>query len=152
MFYEGSQRRVVYDGSYRPLRGAEVSAAYDSVLRISFGVKGGLLIRQMHHWAALVFVGAIALHLARVFFTGAFRRPRELNWIVGLLLLLLALAAGFTGYSLPDDLLSGTGLRITNADRAGDPLRRRARCRTCSSGANGRAGTSSAACIRCTSC
>ena len=115
LFYEGSQRRVVYDGSYRPLRGAEVSAAYDSVLRISFGVKGGLLIRQMHHWAALVFVGAIALHLARVFFTGAFRRPRELNWVIGLLLLLLALAAGFTGYSLPDDLLSGTGLRITNA-------------------------------------
>ena len=100
---------------YRPLRGAEVSAAYDSVMRISFDVKGGLLIRQMHHWAALVFVGAIALHMARVFFTGAFRRPRELNWVVGVLLLLLALAAGFTGYSLPDDLLSGTGLRITNA-------------------------------------
>ena len=106
---------LVYDGSYRPLQGVEVSAAYDSVLRISFDVKGGLLIRQMHHWAALVFVGAIALHMARVFFTGAFRRPRELNWVVGLLLLLLALAAGFTGYSLPDDLLSGTGLRITQA-------------------------------------
>ena len=84
-------------------------------MRISFDVKGGLLIRQMHHWAALVFVGAIALHMARVFFTGAFRRPRELNWVVGVLLLLLALAAGFTGYSLPDDLLSGTGLRITHA-------------------------------------
>ena len=92
-----------------------MSAAYDSVMRISFDVKGGLLIRQMHHWAALVFVGAIALHMARVFFTGAFRRPRELNWVVGVLLLLLALAAGFTGYSLPDDLLSGTGLRITYA-------------------------------------
>ena len=92
-----------------------MSAAYDSVMRISFDVKGGLLIRQMHHWAALVFVGAIALHMARVFFTGAFRRPRELNWVVGVLLLILALAAGFTGYSLPDDLLSGTGLRITHA-------------------------------------
>ena len=85
------------------------------MLRISFDVKGGLLIRQMHHWAALVFVGAIALHMARVFFTGAFRRPREINWVVGVLLLILALAAGFTGYSLPDDLLSGTGLRITHA-------------------------------------
>ena len=106
---------LVYDGSYEPLQGAEVSAAYDSVMRISFDVKGGLLIRQMHHWAALVFVGAIALHMARVFFTGAFRRPREINWVVGVLLLLLALAAGFTGYSLPDDLLSGTGLRITHA-------------------------------------
>ena len=84
-------------------------------MRISFDVKGGLLIRQMHHWAALVFIGAIALHMARVFFTGAFRRPREINWVVGVLLLMLALAAGFTGYSLPDDLLSGTGLRITQA-------------------------------------
>ncbi len=115
LFFEGSQQVLVYEGSYAPLRGVEVSAAYDSVLRISFDVKGGLLIRQTHHWAALVFVGAIALHMARVFFTGAFRRPRELNWVVGLVLLILALAAGFTGYSLPDDLLSGTGLRITQA-------------------------------------
>jgi ubiquinol-cytochrome c reductase cytochrome b subunit len=114
-FFEGSQQKVVYEGSYAPLQGVEVSSAYDSVLRLSFDVKGGLLIRQMHHWAALVFIGAVALHLARVFFTGAFRRPRELNWVVGFLLLLLALAAGFTGYSLPDDLLSGTGLRITHA-------------------------------------
>jgi quinol---cytochrome-c reductase cytochrome b subunit len=114
-FFEGSQQRLVYHGSYRPLQGAEVSAAYDSVMRISFDVKGGLLIRQMHHWAALVFIGAIALHMARVFFTGAFRRPREINWVVGVLLLILALAAGFTGYSLPDDLLSGSGLRITEA-------------------------------------
>lgn len=113
LFFHGSQEPVVYSGPYEPLRGQEVSAAYDSVMRLSFEVKGGLLIRQMHHWAALVFVGAIALHLARVFFTGAFRRPRDINWLVGLVLLLLALAAGFTGYSLPDDLLSGTGLRIT---------------------------------------
>jgi ubiquinol-cytochrome c reductase cytochrome b subunit len=115
LFFEGSQQKLVYTGSYEPLQGAEVSAAYDSVMRISFDVKGGLLIRQMHHWAALVFVGAIALHMARIFFTGAFRRPRELNWVVGILLLILSLAAGFTGYSLPDDLLSGTGLRITQA-------------------------------------
>jgi ubiquinol-cytochrome c reductase cytochrome b subunit len=114
-FFEGSQQRLIYHGSYRPLQGAEVSAAYDSVMRISFDVKGGLLIRQMHHWAALVFIGAIALHMARIFFTGAFRRPRDINWVVGVLLLILALAAGFTGYSLPDDLLSGSGLRITQA-------------------------------------
>jgi ubiquinol-cytochrome c reductase cytochrome b subunit len=114
-FFEGSQDEVVYRGSYEPLQGVEVSAAYESVLRISFDVKGGLLIRQMHHWAALIFVGAVSLHMARVFFTGAFRRPRELNWVAGVLLLILALAAGFTGYSLPDDLLSGTGLRITQA-------------------------------------
>jgi ubiquinol-cytochrome c reductase cytochrome b subunit len=115
LFFEGSQQKLVYNGSYGPLQGAEVSAAYDSVMRISFDVKGGLLIRQMHHWAALVFIGAIALHMARVFFTGAFRRPREINWVVGVLLLILSLAAGFTGYSLPDDLLSGSGLRITQA-------------------------------------
>ncbi len=122
LFFEGSQEEVTYDGSYAPLRGVKVSAAYESVLRISFDVKGGLLIRQMHHWAALVFVGAIALHMARVFFTGAYRRPREINWVVGVLLLILALAAGFTGYSLPDDLLSGTGLRITQAMILAMPL------------------------------
>ncbi len=112
-FFEGSQQELIYEGSYEPLQGVEVSAAFDSVMRISFDVKGGLLIRQTHHWAALVFIGALALHMGRVFFTGAFRRPRELNWVFGVLLLVLGLAAGFTGYSLPDDLLSGTGLRIT---------------------------------------
>jgi ubiquinol-cytochrome c reductase cytochrome b subunit len=114
-FFQGSQTEVIYTGSYEPLQGQQVSAAFNSVMRISFETKGGLLIRQMHHWAALIFVGAIALHLARIYFTGAFRRPRDINWYVGLVLLLLALAAGFTGYSLPDDLLSGSGLRITNA-------------------------------------
>src|SRR3954454_10702320 len=88
-FYEGSQRRIVYDGTYRPLRGAQVSAAYDSVLRISFDVKGGLLIRQMHHWAALVFIAAIALPRGRVSFTGSFGKPRDVNWVVGVLLLIL---------------------------------------------------------------
>lgn len=115
LFFEGSQETVVYQGSYEPLQGQQVSAAYDSVLRISYDVKGGLLIRQMHHWAALIFLGAIALHMARIFFTGAYRRPRDLNWMIGMTLLVLAIAAGFTGYSLPDDLLSGTGLRITYA-------------------------------------
>lgn len=115
LFYEGSQQRLVYEGEYEALRGRSVSAAFDSVMRLSFEVKGGLLIRQMHHWAALVFVATTALHMARVFFTGAFRRPRELNWVIGAVLLVLALAGGFTGYSLADDLLSGTGLRITNA-------------------------------------
>lgn len=112
-FFEGSQEVVNYTGSYDPLQGQDVSAAFDSVMRISFDVKGGRLIRQMHHWSALVFMATIALHMARIFFTGAFRRPRDLNWTIGLTLLVLALAAGFTGYSLPDDLLSGTGLRIT---------------------------------------
>jgi ubiquinol-cytochrome c reductase cytochrome b subunit len=111
-FFDPSSEKVVYEGSYEPLQGAEVSEAFRSVLDISFDVRAGLVMRQIHHWAALVFVAAIVVHLCRVFFTGAFRRPREINWIIGVTLLLLALFNGFTGYSLPDDLLSGTGLRI----------------------------------------
>lgn len=111
LFFQPSMGDVTYDGSYGPLRGLRVSEAYASTLRISFEVRGGLLIRQMHHWAALVFLAAIGVHLLRVFLTGAFRRPREFNWVVGLTMFLLALVEGFAGYSLPDDLLSGTGLR-----------------------------------------
>ncbi|MFF4658637.1 cytochrome bc complex cytochrome b subunit [Streptomyces sp. NPDC001381] len=111
-FFHPEMYEVVYDGSYVPLQGVRMSAAFDSTLHISFDVRGGLLIRQMHHWAALVFVAAIGVHLLRIFFTGAFRRPREANWVIGVTLLVLALAEGFAGYSLPDDLLSGTGLRI----------------------------------------
>jgi ubiquinol-cytochrome c reductase cytochrome b subunit len=112
-FFTADSRPVTYQGSYLPLQGAQVSAAFDSVMRLSFEVRAGLLMRQVHHWAALVFVAAIVVHVSRVFFTGAFRRPREVNWLIGVSLLLMALAAGLTGYSLPDDLLSGTGLRIT---------------------------------------
>ncbi|HZD17622.1 MAG TPA: cytochrome b, partial [Actinomycetota bacterium] len=112
LFYEPSSAPKVYEGAYEPWRGVEVSAAFDSVLRLSFDVRAGLVMRQIHHWAALVFVGAIVVHLCRIFFTGAFRTPRELNWIVGVTLLILGIFNGFSGYSLPDDLLSGTGLRI----------------------------------------
>jgi ubiquinol-cytochrome c reductase cytochrome b subunit len=111
-FYVASAEETTYTGPYAALHGQQVSAAYNSVLRISFEVRAGLVMRQIHHWSALVFVGAIALHAIRVFFTGAFRKPRDINWLVGISLLLLGMAAGFTGYSLPDDLLSGTGLRI----------------------------------------
>jgi ubiquinol-cytochrome c reductase cytochrome b subunit len=109
------QSEVVYHGSYVPLQGVSMSQAYASTLDISFDVRGGLLMRQIHHWAALIFVAAIVVHLCRIFFTGAFRKPRELNWLVGNGLLTLALVEGFCGYSLPDDLLSGTGLRIADA-------------------------------------
>jgi ubiquinol-cytochrome c reductase cytochrome b subunit len=111
-FFEASTREVVYNGAYAPLRGQTMSAAYKSGLDLSFHVRAGLVMRQIHHWAALVFIAAIVIHLCRVFFTGAFRRPREINWIVGVTLLLLAIANGFFGYSLLDDLLSGTGLRV----------------------------------------
>src|SRR5215210_5576078 len=115
LFFDASMQEVVYEGSYAPLRGVEMSAAYDSALNLSFDVRGGLFMRQLHHWAALLFVAAIVVHLLRIFFTGAFRRPRETNWIIGVVMLVLALLMGVTGYSLPDDLLSGTGLRIISA-------------------------------------
>jgi ubiquinol-cytochrome c reductase cytochrome b subunit len=111
-FFHASAEEVVYHGSYAPLNGVTMSEAYRSTVNLSFDVRAGLVIRQIHHWAALVFVGAIVLHLCRIFFTGAYRRPREMNWVIGLLMLLLAIANGFAGYSMPDDLLSGTGLRI----------------------------------------
>src|SRR3954465_11058904 len=114
-FFDASMREVVYDGSYAPLRGVGMSAAYDSALSLSFDVRGGLFMRQLHHWAALLFVASIVVHLLRIFFTVAFRRPRETNWIIGVVMLVLSLLMGVTGYSLPDDLLSGTGLRIISA-------------------------------------
>ncbi len=111
-FYTPSLAEVVYDGSYVPLQGVTMSQAYASTLDISFDVRGGLIMRQIHHWSALLFMASIVVHLMRVYFTGAFRKPRELNWIIGVGLLVLGIAEGFAGYSLPDDLLSGTGARI----------------------------------------
>ena len=114
LWFQPSMAEVTYEGSYDQLRGIHMSQAYASTLDISFDVRGGLLMRQMHHWAAMLFVASMMIHLLRVFFTGAFRKPRELNWVIGCLLLLLGTLEGFTGYSLPDDLLSGTGLRSTD--------------------------------------
>lgn len=112
MFFDPSNSNVIYHGPFRELDGVQVSAAYQSVLHLSFGVPAGLLMRQMHHWAALIFIGAIVAHLARIFFTAAYRRPREINWFIGLTLLLLALVNGYLGYSIAGDLLSGAGMRI----------------------------------------
>ena len=114
-WFDPSMQHVTYKGSYQPLKDVEMSAAYASALHISFDVRGGLLMRQIHHWAALIFMAAIVVHLMRVFFTGAFRKPREFNWILGIALLTLGIVEGFLGYSLPDDLLSGTGVRIAHA-------------------------------------
>jgi len=111
-FFEPSFASTTYHGSYEPLRGVPMSEAYKSVVDISFEVKAGLLIRQAHHWAADAFLAAIVLHLMRIFFTGAFRRPRELTWLVGLFMLFAAMLEGYLGYSLVDDLLSGMGLAI----------------------------------------
>ncbi len=112
LFFDPSTAKTVYHGSYEPLNGLEVTRAYKSVVDISFDVKAGLLIRQTHHWAANVFVAAIVLHLIRIFFTGAYRKPRELTYVIGVLMLFITLLEGYLGYSLGDDLLSGMGLAI----------------------------------------
>jgi ubiquinol-cytochrome c reductase cytochrome b subunit len=112
LFFHASSTKLVYHGSYYPLHGQTVSAAYNSAMNLSLEVPAGLLVRQMHHWAALIFLWAILAHMARIFLTGAYRKPREMNWIIGLTLLVLALVNGFLGYSMLDDLLSGIGLRI----------------------------------------
>jgi ubiquinol-cytochrome c reductase cytochrome b subunit len=112
LFFDPSLVEVTYHGSYVPLRGLEMSRAYESAIDLSFDVRGGLFIRQIHHWAALLFLAAMTIHMFRVFFTGAFRKPRETTWALGVVLLILGILEGFIGYSLPDDLLSGTGLRI----------------------------------------
>jgi ubiquinol-cytochrome c reductase cytochrome b subunit len=122
LFFKPSMHEVVYDGSYTRLQGVEMSEAYASTLRISFDVRGGLLVRQLHHWSTLVFMAAILVHMLRNFFTGAFRKPRELNWLIGVAMLVLVMFNGLFGYSLPDDLLSGTGLRILEGVTAGIPL------------------------------
>ena len=111
-FFVPGSATVIYHGSYAPLHNQPMSEAYRSVLDLSFNIRGGLLCRQAHHWAALIFIGAIVVHMGRVYFTGAFRRPRELNWMVGATLLLLAIMNGYLGYSLPGDLASGQGIRI----------------------------------------
>lgn len=113
LFYDPSMEDVTYSGPYTGLQGTEMSRAFESTLEISFEVRGGLFVRQIHHWGALIFVAAMFVHMFRIFFTGAFRKPREANWIMGSLLLILGMFEGFFGYSLPDDLLSGTGVRAT---------------------------------------
>ena len=117
-----SAGQIPYNGSYLPLQGVIMSEAYNSTLGISFDVRGGLLIRQIHHWAALMFCVAITVHMLRVFLTGAFRKPRELNWVIGSILSMLAIVEGFAGYSLPDDLLSGTGIRAAEGFIRSIPL------------------------------
>ncbi|MGI5159907.1 cytochrome bc1 complex cytochrome b subunit [Microbispora sp. CA-102843] len=121
-WFKPSMGEIVYNGTYAPLKGVTMSEAYASSLKISFEVRGGLLIRQIHHWAALVFIGGMMAHALRVFFTGAYRKPRELNWLIGVVILSIALFEGLTGYSLPDDLLSGAGLRVTQGVVIGLPV------------------------------
>ena len=121
-FFDPSNTLVEYDGAYVPLQGIEMSRALDSTLHVSFEVRGGLLVRQAHHWASLLLLAALGVHLLSMFFTGAFRRPRRLNWVVVFLVFVLSLVAGWTGYALPDDMLSGSGLRIVHGVVLGIPV------------------------------
>ena len=114
IWYKPSMAEVEYEGTYQLLRGLTMSQSFESSLQLSFDIRGGLLVRQIHHWAAMLFLAAMLAHSLRVFFTGAFRKPRELNWLLGVGLVLTGLIEGFAGYSLPDDLLSGTGLRFVD--------------------------------------
>ncbi|GAA0248296.1 ubiquinol-cytochrome c reductase cytochrome b subunit [Actinomadura nitritigenes] len=122
LFFKPSMGEVTYHGSYTQLQGVRMSEAYASALKISFDVRGGLLVRQLHHWATLVFLASILVHTLRHFFSGSFRKPRELNWIIGIVMLILAMLNGLFGYSLPDDLLSGTGIRILEGVTASVPV------------------------------
>jgi ubiquinol-cytochrome c reductase cytochrome b subunit len=122
LWFTPSMSESTYEGSYAQMRGVSMSDAYASTLHISFDVRGGLLVRQMHHWAALIFIAAMLIHMTRIFVTGAFRKPREVTWVIGATMLLLGLLEGFVGYSLPDDLLSGTGLRIADGLIKGTPV------------------------------
>ena len=122
IWFKPSMTDVIYNGSFAPLDGIPMSEAYASALNISFDVRGGLLIRQIHHWAALFFMAAMMVHMFRIFFTGAFRKPRELNWVIGGSMILIGILEGFAGYSLPDDLLSGVGVRIVAGIVEGIPV------------------------------
>ena len=141
-FYTPDARETIYTGPYAVMDGQPMSAAYASVMRLSFEVQSGLLMRQVHHWTALVFLGAIAVHLCRIFFTGAFRRPREINWLIGIGLLLLALGEGITGYSLPGRppvRARGSGSSTRSCCRSRSSARG---SRRCSSAASSRRPTS----------
>src|ERR1700733_11410077 len=122
LFFQPSAAQIVYHGSYTKLDGVRMSEAYASTLNISFDIRGGLLIRQIHHWAAIMFTVGLMAHMLRVFFTGAYRKPREVNWLIGIVLFTMGMVEGLFGYSLPDDQLSGAGLRITEGVAQGIPI------------------------------
>ncbi|MFI5687570.1 cytochrome bc complex cytochrome b subunit [Streptomyces sp. NPDC051636] len=122
MFFDPGMSETVYHGPYVPLQGVQMSQAYASTIRISFEVRGGLFIRQLHHWSALIMIAAMCAHTLRHLLHGSFRKPRELNWLIGFVLLVVVTLEGFVGYSLPDDLLSGTGLRIAEGVTLAVPL------------------------------
>ncbi|MFP3907560.1 MAG: cytochrome b N-terminal domain-containing protein, partial [Acidimicrobiales bacterium] len=87
---------------YRPT----AAAAWDDMFALQTSITFGLLVRNMHRWGAHLMVLSVFLHMARVFYHGAYKPPREFNWVIGVILLTLTLLLSFTGYLLPWDQLS----------------------------------------------
>jgi ubiquinol-cytochrome c reductase cytochrome b subunit len=114
LFFDPSMSMLSYRGPVGYLRGVEMTRAYASALDISFGVRGGLFVRQLHSWSASLFIASLVVMLATAFFTGVFRHPRRWLWVTGVALLLLALVDAYTGVLLLDDGLSGTSLRMVS--------------------------------------
>ena len=121
-FFRPSMAVVVYHGSYTELDGVPMSRAFQSVLATSFDVKGGLLIRQVHHWSADVFVAAICLRLLRTFFRGRFSGRALRDWLIWVTLLPLGMLVAYTGTILPDDGLSGGSLSVITGVLLSVPL------------------------------
>lgn len=121
-FFRPSMATVVYHGSYAVLDGVPVSRAFRSVLGISFDVPGGLLVRQVHHWSADVFVAAVCLRLLRTFFRGRFSGRDLRGWLIWATLLPLGMLAAYTGTILPDDGLSGGSLSVITGVLLSVPL------------------------------
>lgn len=111
-FYEPSSADVAYQGAVSQFQGEQMPAAFVSVLNITYGIPFGMFVRRIHHWGAHLFIASLGLHMLRVFFTGAYRNPREINWVVGSLLAILAMLASYTGYSLPYDEFATTATGI----------------------------------------
>ena len=122
LYFRPSNEQVVYHGSYAPLHGVQMSKALNSTLHISFEVRAGLLMRQAHHWAALVLPASLMLQMLSIFFTGGFRRPRQRAWLLLCGIFLVTLVGGWSGYGLPNDLLAGTGQRIVEGITIGIPV------------------------------
>jgi quinol-cytochrome oxidoreductase complex cytochrome b subunit len=107
---------------YRPSAGLANAQAYADMLTIRGNVYFGDLVRNIHRWGAHLMVLTVTLHMARVFYTGAYKPPREFNWVVGVILLFLTLGLSFTGYLLPWDQLSLWAVTIAEGISGNSPL------------------------------
>lgn len=96
--------------------------AYDRMLDMRGTVAFGIFLRNMHRWSAHGMVGVVVLHMCRVFFTGSYKKPREFNWVIGVILFLLTLFSSFTGYLLPWDQLAFWAITVGTSIAAYAPV------------------------------